>query len=535
MKAKKLLTYLSVLLLSACSFPSPLTSSSVSKITPFVSVVDNEDKGLSSSTEIIETSSRPKDPSKPNEVTVFSINDVHGSLEQNEELGEPGVARLSYSLHHDPDYNENSLILSAGDSWQGGYLAHEEKTLTDSVLGDLGVKAMALGNHEFDWGPDVIKTLSQSSPYPYLGCNIFNADQKRPSFLKGSTVIQEGNIKYGVIGAIGPTEESSVSSFYLQGYSFSDDLNLITKEINSLKKEDCDLIVLAVHDGASSAYVQNIGKTYQKEDIAGIFGGHTHTFNSQTVGNLPYVQGGHNTLGYAKMTFDLTTHAVLRKSFVNVSSFSSLPDNVLDQNIITKIQNASLTHNGDLPLATFQGDFRRYHELNKFIPDAMIQVAEDYGWGNKHQGRELLALHNLSGIRSDIPSGTVTDKKLFKVSPFDNQVKVIENIKGSSLTAMIQNVQDLHSTYREKSDGSKMSLYAYSTENGGMFSSSKTYDVVTIDFVSSGSYWPYRLKDKTQNALNKKEGKEVYIRDVLIQYLMRDEDGIFKASDYYPY
>ena len=73
---------------------------------------------------------------KPELITVFSINDLHGSLKENPDEGELGLAKLEYAIKNDVDYNpETSIIISCGDSWQGGYLSYKERTITDELLG----------------------------------------------------------------------------------------------------------------------------------------------------------------------------------------------------------------------------------------------------------------------------------------------------------------------------------------------------------------------------------------------------------------
>ena len=137
MKKTFLVLLLSSLLLTGCTENPASNRNPDSSIHNSISEKATEEKPSLSETPTFSTpsdkpsSSKPeesassKDTSlnKPKTVTVFSINDIHGSLEPyvdpdygNKELG---IARLAYAIKNDEDYDPNtSIILSSGDAWQ---------------------------------------------------------------------------------------------------------------------------------------------------------------------------------------------------------------------------------------------------------------------------------------------------------------------------------------------------------------------------------------------------------------------------------
>jgi 2',3'-cyclic-nucleotide 2'-phosphodiesterase (5'-nucleotidase family) len=507
------------------SFLSGKTSSSLSSSSDTVSSAisgSSSQEGSAFSSSVSGSSSGTS--ALPSSVTIYSLNDLHGSLRENEDGGELGVARLSYAIHHDADYDPStSLILCGGDSWQGGYLSYMDKSLTDKCLSDLGVEAMTIGNHEFDWGWQTIEAQSKVSPYPYLACNILDYSGNQATWCKPSTEITKGGIKYGVVGAIGADEASSIASGKMGDYSFSSSTTLVKNEVDKLYQDGCQIIVFLVHDAYDSTYTVSLGDTFSLENdhVSGIFGGHSHQFNSEIVGNLPYVQGGSNSKGYCKMKFSTKTGGLLAKSYVTASSTDfSVSDAALDSRILNLIDTAVTQYQPDQVLAHFDQDFRRYYELSKFIPTAMNSVVTKYGYTTT---RTLLGLHNLSGIRSVIPAGDVTMDDLYKTSPFDNKIKIIENVRGSEISRVLGTVSDSNNT----------KYYAYATSDGTSFSTSTYYDVVTIDFVSEG-YLASSISLKTQID-GGKNGAELLIRDGLRYYFTyggRAGDSTFYAADY---
>lgn len=478
----------------------------------------------SSSTEVSESVNTPV----ADTITIFSINDVHGSLTESPYHEELGLAKLDYAIRHDEDYDETtSILISCGDAWQGGYLAHEDKSLTDDLLEAMDLQAFVLGNHEFDWGISNIEEQKESSKFPFLGINIFDDhNQYASNIAEPSTIVEKGGVKVGIIGAIGPGQESSISSSALSGYSFSDDLSLVRDEADHLKEEEeCDLVVLACHD-SSEGYLSNLAYTINTDDIQGVFGGHSHSFDSELLPNsIPYVQGGSNARGYCKIKFDLKMKCAISYRYVSCyDKYHNIAESELNQDMVKLLQDAQSKFDGDVELCKFNGEFRRYEELNRFVPMALHDVAVDYGWEGTNP---LIGLHNLSGIRANIPSGSVTKELLFKTSPFDNKVKVIPNVPGRNLSRLMGSIQDNHSS----------KFYAYYLEDDVQFNTNKTYDVVTIDFVSEGYYWDNSgLSDLSQYELDKEQSQPVYMFDCMIKFIdlykQTYNTDIFNAIDF---
>ena len=539
MKKTFLFLLLSSLLLTGCTENSASNRNPDSSIHNSISEKATEEKPSLSENPTFSTpsdnpsSSKPeesassKDTSvnKPKTVTVFSINDIHGSLEPyvdpdygNKELG---IARLAYAIKNDEDYDPNtSIILSSGDSWQGGYLAHEDRSLTDKLLGELGVKARAVGNHEFDAGLDKREERSKKAPYPYLGLNIVNSQGEIPSFRKKSTIIDQGNVRYGVIGVIDSNIEDTIRAGAMGEYTFSDSRTLISSERDALYQQGCDLVLLSAHADKDSRYIQSIGNTFLPNKLNGIFGGHSHRFQNVKVGThqIPYVQGGCNSRGYAKRTFDLTTKKATKEYYVNASIYYNTSDSLCQRDILNTLKDANSAHPTH-ELATFQDTLRKENELHNFIPQVRIDYGKSQGLGEEKTGRKIVAIHNLGGIRSSIPEGVRTEKELFKFSPFDNLVVKSREVKGSQIRSSIG-----------KDTGNNVTgYYCYRVEGKAALDSSATYDVITIDFVSTSSYWK---GDKPFFNITS-DNSELFIRDRYKNYfLSKGDNPVFSASDF---
>ena len=152
---------------------------------------------------------------------------------------------------------ENTLLISQGDMWQGSVESNKTKgNLITEWMNDLGFVSMTLGNHEYDWSSEYIEFNDEIADFPILAINVREvATNERPDYLDASTVVEKGGAKIGIIGAIGDCYSSISGSLvrdveFLVGEELTD---LVKEESIRLKEEEkCDFIIYSVHDDFSS-------------------------------------------------------------------------------------------------------------------------------------------------------------------------------------------------------------------------------------------------------------------------------------------
>ena len=246
-------------------------------------------------------------------IDFYTFNDLHGKFENTDD--NEGVDELTTYIENVRKTDEHVVLLSAGDMWQGGSASNEThgRIITD-WMNYLKFDAMTLGNHEFDWGQDAIKTNVDMAEFPILAINIYdNATGKRVDYCQPSVMIERGDVQIGVIGAIGDCY-SSISSEQTKGISFKtgkDLTNLVIAESDRLRAEGADIIVYLIHDGTTysdlnvSDYYDTVLSSGGYVDI--VFGGHTHSYYIMTDAfDVPHVQaGGDNGKGMAHIEVDV--------------------------------------------------------------------------------------------------------------------------------------------------------------------------------------------------------------------------------------
>ena len=130
---------------------------------------------------IKEITSKSSKVGKP--VDVLSFNDFHGNLaEDTSETGKNvGVAKLVGAIKAAKASNENTIVVSGGDNYQGSAMSNlTHGAPVSAMMKSVGVVASSVGNHEFDWGMSWISKWAQDGNFDFLAANIYDKTTGQP-------------------------------------------------------------------------------------------------------------------------------------------------------------------------------------------------------------------------------------------------------------------------------------------------------------------------------------------------------------------
>ena len=210
------------------------------------------------------------------ELTIMHTNDVHGHHEPQRN-GDGGAARQATVVNQIRAEVDNHLLLDGGDRFTGT-LFHVQWRGQDSVqiMNAIGYDAMALGNHEFDDGSEVLANFVKGLNFPALSANIdFSEDPLLAGLIEPSTVLEVGGESIGVIGLTTPETDilSKPSDELVFHYNLVD---IAQEQVDMLTAQGVNKIILVTHIGYG-ADVQ-VAQGVSGVDI--VVGGHTNTFLS---------------------------------------------------------------------------------------------------------------------------------------------------------------------------------------------------------------------------------------------------------------
>ena len=443
-------------------------------------------------------------------IDFYNINDLHGKFDDTD--AQPGVDELSSFLRDSRDKDEYAIFVSSGDTWQGSSESNATSGLiiTD-WMNELDFAAMALGNHEFDWGTDAIIENAAAAEFPILAINIFDkATNQRVDYAEASVKVECGGITVGIIGAIGDCY-SSISSdkvgdvYFKTGSALT---SLIMAESDRLRSDEgVDIIVYLLHDGygssSSSASEISDGKLDSYYDIELsdgyvdlVFEGHTHQrYVHYDRHGVYHVQGGGDNKGitHAELTYNTVTGKVGTQTaeMIYTGAYASYDDDPVIDELLLKY--AELIYETTQVLG-YNASYRSSDAITDLVAKLYYErgIAE---WGNKY---DIVLGGAFLQTRSpyDLERGDVTYADLWALLPFDNNIHLC-SIKGSDLLNKFIN--------------SSNSNYHIYFPSGMSIDRNKTYYIVTDSYTSQ--YTANRLTVVADL------GDGLYARDLLAVYI----------------
>ncbi|MGM9858962.1 MAG: bifunctional metallophosphatase/5'-nucleotidase [Bacilli bacterium] len=395
---------------------------------------------------------------------IISCNDYHGVVDPDYYPGVEKWGAKIKSLYNED--KENTIVLSAGDMFQGSGVSSltNGKVVVDA-MNYLKFDAMAIGNHEFDWGVDVLKSAhdgiennysyeenKEANPeasFPYLGCNIYynngtedEDDDTFCDFAEKYKVIARGGLRIGLVGYIGTDQLRSIVSTIGGQFSFHEPVEEIKETVKELRnKEKCDLVIAIGHDGhdSSSSYnstnseLASLTGSY-KDDL--ILNAHTHASYIDNLGNNVYaIQSGQygQKIGYTTIKYSFDKKNIVSVKCENIdidSNDSTLIDyelsNIYFDHVLSvdKILNEQIGNIGTKIYSSSK------NEIAGWTADCIAHITEsDFG------------SVNTGGIRASgfpLNSGKFTYNDLIGIMPFDNCV-VTCSMKGSDVSQVLKN------------------------------------------------------------------------------------------------
>ena len=242
-------------------------------------------------------------------ITILHTNDVHSHIEAFEAThskypNRGGVARRYAYINMVKKENPNTLVLDAGDSFQGTpYFNFYGGELEFKLMSKMGYHASTIGNHEFDNGIENIAAQLEHAEFSMLNANYNFKNTILEDMIKPYQTYEMDGIKIGVFG-LGIELDGLVSKKLYKETEYNEPINVTKDIVNTLKKEEkCDLVICLSHLGYnySGRKICDIKLAQQTRDIDLIIGGHTHTFLDKPtkVENLDFKTVLVNQVGWA--------------------------------------------------------------------------------------------------------------------------------------------------------------------------------------------------------------------------------------------
>ncbi|MEF9892791.1 MAG: bifunctional UDP-sugar hydrolase/5'-nucleotidase [Anaerorhabdus sp.] len=393
------------------------------------------------------------------DIAILYTGDVHVNFDSA--IGYDGLAAFKNELIAD---NVDVILVDTGDAIQGTPIGKlSSGSIPIEVMNELGYDAMTLGNHEFDYGQEDLKLLSELATFPFLSVNFVDVVTEQPVYQPYKIVERDG-IKVGFIGISTPRTITSSTPIYFQNeqgefiYSFMQDdsgeklWTTVQNTVDAVRKEGVDYVVAMAHlgiDESTSPYLSTtlIEKT---RGIDVVLDGHSHSVvECMRVKNmdgerilLTSTGSGLENIGYLLID---------KKGNISTGLIAEVEDKDSEMTTFVQARKDEFEKILMKPVKAIENDLVIEDSLsgNRIIRTTETNLGDLCADAFKEATGAQIAIQNGGGIRKNLMHGEITYGDILNVLPYGNQLCVIE------------------ATGQQILDALELSVYAIPAEFGG--------------------------------------------------------------------
>jgi len=420
----------------------------------------------------------PQAPTAPVSLTLLYTNDEHGWMEAQGDIGGAaemlGLWREVEGLRPDGNF----LVLSGGDMWTGPAIATWTKGESmANVLNLMGYQAAAVGNHEFDFGVDILNERREASSFPFLAANIERREGPLPPLFAEPYIIRRvGGLDVGILGLTTVGTPQITFPEVTGPYVFRDYEQVLRQYIPEMDAHGADLVLVVGH--VCWDELRHLIPVARQLGVDFLGGGHCHGTGLEIVEGIPVLEADSYLRHYGRvdLTVDPGSGEVLDvKAEIKVNR-GGRPDPLIETEVDRWREATDEILSMVIGYAS-QEIPQRSAEMENMIVDSWL-------WSSPHM---QIAMTNRGGIRQSIPAGNITVGTILGLLPFENFIVELE-LTGAQV---IENIVCCHPVL-----GGMTADKGYRLSDGTTLDPQASYRVMTTDFMyEGGSGFLFRNQD----------------------------------------
>jgi 2',3'-cyclic-nucleotide 2'-phosphodiesterase (5'-nucleotidase family) len=387
--------------------------------------------------EIAERETGPEARGLP-QFTLLYFNDLHGHLVPFTREGAAdsvgGAARMAALVARIREENDRlgrpTLLVEGGDVFQGTPLSSVFRGEPEiRFMNLMGVDAMVIGNHEFDFGLEVLRERMADAEFPMLAANVVEARTGRPLAPASVVRLLPNGVRVGILGLVTDDTPRTTSPSNVRGLVFEPPLLAAGRHLPALE-DRAEVIVALTHIGSRAD--RQLAVAY--DDIDVVVGGHDQVLIARPFEEddvlVAQVEEYGLYLGRLDLAVEEDEVELLADTVYPITE--ELPD---DPRVAEMI--AGYTSELDRELGKVVGSLaapleggrdavrRRQTNFGRLLADLM-----------RRRAAADVALLNAGAIRASVDAGPVTLGELVQALPFTNRILAVR-LTGDALARVL--------------------------------------------------------------------------------------------------
>jgi len=371
------------------------------------------------------------------------------------------------------------VLLDAGDTFQGGVESGlSEGALVVDAYHALGYTALAVGNHDFDFGPadrpgarhdprddprGALKARAAQARFPFLAANLIDEVTGKavawPN-VQPSVLVQQAGIRVGIVGMMTTGALRATLPLNVRGLRVAPLGETVLREAQSLRARGATVVLLATHAGGWCSQFTDPEDLSSCDDTSEIFelvrslpagtldavvAGHTHAGLAHVVEGVPIIQAysGGRAFGRVDLRIDQATGRVQSAQLFPPQTIclragpvdTACGDPADPSASPIRYEGQPVTPDSTVT-AAMAATLQRVRELQAMSLGTALDrplyrtgawespLGTLYADALREQLKADVALHanGLGGLRADLPAGPMTFGALYATFPFDNRI-----------------------------------------------------------------------------------------------------------------
>ncbi|SES36855.1 bifunctional 2',3'-cyclic-nucleotide 2'-phosphodiesterase/3'-nucleotidase [Salipaludibacillus aurantiacus] len=422
------------------------------------------------------------------ELMIMTTTDIHSYLMpydymNDSEVDNYGLVKTATLIDQIRANHDNTILFDNGDIFQGSLLGELEASIEPLEPGDtqaiikafneLDYAAVSIGNHEFNFGLDFLDNAIETSNFPWLNANVYEAgtDLQEHRFQPYEIIEHEVDGKTITLGVIGftPPQIMQWDNLHLDGNVEVEHIVESAKRYVPELAEQTDLVIALAHTGVNTGDRETehaaVSLAREVDGIDALVMGHAHqTFPGNsgydrvegvddatgTIHGVPAVMSGSWGSHLGTIQLDLKEEngdwtVVSSKSEVTGVEDVEPKESIVD--LIASVHERTLDYVNSA-VGTITESFNTFfslvmdNEVLQLVNDAQLWFAEDYLKGTEYEDKPLLsaAAPFRAGYRggyTEVDAGEIKVRDLADIYVYDNTLQVVE-VDGDGLVQWLE-------------------------------------------------------------------------------------------------